>query len=189
MAGSHRAGSESFRLSSQKVTRSCAQTARTRRAGGGRAPAAPLEHSPAPPPPQPCFPSGGGAEKKRGWGSPAHGAVYPLRRVAFCFWLLSNGLLSMPVPLYGGLALLTTGAFTLFSIFAFASISSVQLCPLRLGSSTLTTHYGAAFWVTLATGEDRGGRFREAGAGTGFILVCALQSTKRVHTYYLISSS
>ena len=78
----------------------------------------------------------------------------PLRRVAFCFWLLSNGLLSMPVPLYGGLALLTTGAFTLFSIFAFASISSVQLCPLRLGSATLTTHYGAAFWVTLATGED-----------------------------------
>ncbi|XP_058593868.1 dual oxidase maturation factor 2 isoform X2 [Neofelis nebulosa] len=72
--------------------------------------------------------------------------------VAFCFWLLSNGLLSMPVPLYGGLALLTTGAFTLFSIFAFASISSVQLCPLRLGSATLTTHYGAAFWVTLATG-------------------------------------
>ncbi|XP_008682215.1 dual oxidase maturation factor 2 isoform X2 [Ursus maritimus] len=72
--------------------------------------------------------------------------------VAFCFWLLSNALLSMPVPLYGGLALLTTGAFTLFSIFAFASISSVPLCPLRLGSSTLTTHYGAAFWVTLATG-------------------------------------
>lgn len=72
--------------------------------------------------------------------------------VAFCFWLLSNVLLSMPVPLYGGLALLTTGAFTLFSIFAFATISSVPLCPLRLGSSMLTTHYGAAFWVTLATG-------------------------------------
>uniref|UniRef100_G1L641 Uncharacterized protein n=1 Tax=Ailuropoda melanoleuca TaxID=9646 RepID=G1L641_AILME len=72
--------------------------------------------------------------------------------MAFCFWLLSNALLSMPVPLYGGLALLTTGAFTLFSIFAFASISSVPLCPLCLGSSTLTTHYGAAFWITLATG-------------------------------------
>ncbi|XP_004408737.1 PREDICTED: dual oxidase maturation factor 2 [Odobenus rosmarus divergens] len=72
--------------------------------------------------------------------------------VAFCFWLLSNALLSMPVPLYGGLALMTTGTFTLFSIFAFASISSVPLCPLRLGSSTLITHYGAAFWVTLATG-------------------------------------
>lgn len=102
----------------------------------------------------PAFLLGWGTEGERGWGNPAHSAVGPLRRVAFCFWLLSNGLLSMPVPLYGGLALLTTGAFTLFSIFAFASISSVQLCPLRLGSATLTTHYGAAFWVTLATGED-----------------------------------
>uniref|UniRef100_A0AC11BII6 Dual oxidase maturation factor 2 n=1 Tax=Ovis aries TaxID=9940 RepID=A0AC11BII6_SHEEP len=72
--------------------------------------------------------------------------------VAFCFWLLSNMLLSMPVPHYGGLALLTTGAFALFSVFAFASISSVPLCQLRLGSSELTTHYGAAFWITLATG-------------------------------------
>ncbi|XP_003791895.1 dual oxidase maturation factor 2 [Otolemur garnettii] len=72
--------------------------------------------------------------------------------VAFCFWLLSNVLLSTPAPLYGGLALLITGAFALFAVFAFASISSVQLCPLRLGSSALTAHYGAAFWVTLATG-------------------------------------
>lgn len=84
---------------------------------------------------------------QRGWG--------PLRRTAFCFWLLSNLLLSMPVPHYGGLALLITGAFALFSVFAFASISSVPLCQLRLGSSELTTHYGAAFWITLATGEDR----------------------------------
>ncbi|KAM8780812.1 dual oxidase maturation factor 2 [Rhynchonycteris naso] len=72
--------------------------------------------------------------------------------VAFCLWLLSNALLFMPVPLYGGLALLATGAFALFSVFAFASISSVPLCPLRLGSSALSSHYGAAFWVTLATG-------------------------------------
>ncbi|XP_026940007.1 dual oxidase maturation factor 2 [Sagmatias obliquidens] len=72
--------------------------------------------------------------------------------VAFCFWLLSNVLLSMPAPHYGGLALLITGAFALFSVFAFASISSVSLCQLRLGSSELTTHYGAAFWITLATG-------------------------------------
>ncbi|TEA28762.1 hypothetical protein DBR06_SOUSAS24510019 [Sousa chinensis] len=71
--------------------------------------------------------------------------------VAFCFWLLSNVLLSMPAPHYGGLALLITGAFVLFSVFAFASISSVSLCQLRLGSSELTTHYGAAFWITLAT--------------------------------------
>nr|XP_026247889.1 dual oxidase maturation factor 2 [Urocitellus parryii] len=72
--------------------------------------------------------------------------------VAFCFWILSNVLLSMPAPLYGGLALLTTGAFTLFAVFAFASVSSVPLCRFRLGSSTLMPHYGAAFWVTLATG-------------------------------------
>ncbi|XP_045384184.1 dual oxidase maturation factor 2 [Lemur catta] len=72
--------------------------------------------------------------------------------VAFCSWLLSNVLLSMPAPLYGGLALLTTGAFALFAVFAFASVSSAPLCPLRLGASALTAHYGAAFWVTLATG-------------------------------------
>ncbi|XP_004466823.1 dual oxidase maturation factor 2 [Dasypus novemcinctus] len=72
--------------------------------------------------------------------------------VAFCLWLLSNVLLSMPVPLYGGLALLTTGAFALFAVFAFASVSTVPLCPLRLGSAELTTGYGVAFWVTLATG-------------------------------------
>lgn len=77
------------------------------------------------------------------------------RRAAFCLWLLSNALLSMPVPLYGGLALLATGVFVLFSVLVFASVSSVPLCPLRLGSSALTTHYGAAFWVTLATGKDR----------------------------------
>lgn len=72
--------------------------------------------------------------------------------VAFCLWLLSNVLLSMPVPLYGGLALLATGAFALFSVLAFVSISRAPLCPLHLGSSALTSHYGAAFWVTLATG-------------------------------------
>ncbi|KAM9646707.1 dual oxidase maturation factor 2 [Trichechus inunguis] len=72
--------------------------------------------------------------------------------VAFCLWLLSNALLSMPVPLHGGLALLTTGASALFAVFTFASISSAPFCPLRLGSATLTAHYGAAFWVTLAIG-------------------------------------
>lgn len=72
--------------------------------------------------------------------------------VAFCFWIIANALLSMPAPLYGGLALLTTGAFTLFSVFAFASISSVPLCHFRLGSAALMPHYGASFWVTLATG-------------------------------------
>ncbi|XP_004687899.1 PREDICTED: dual oxidase maturation factor 2 [Condylura cristata] len=72
--------------------------------------------------------------------------------VALCFWILSNALLTMPAPFYGGLALLVTGAFALFSVFAFASISSVPLCPIHLGTSALTTHYGVAFWITLATG-------------------------------------
>ncbi|XP_070260875.1 dual oxidase maturation factor 2 [Myotis yumanensis] len=72
--------------------------------------------------------------------------------VAFCLWLLSNALLSMPVPLYGGLALLATGAFAIFAVLSFVSIASVPLCPLYLGSSAITSHYGAAFWVTLATG-------------------------------------
>ncbi|EHB07931.1 Dual oxidase maturation factor 2 [Heterocephalus glaber] len=72
--------------------------------------------------------------------------------VAFCFWVLANALLSMPAPLYGGLALLVTGAFALFAVFSFASVSSVPLCPFRLGSAALTPGYGAAFWITLATG-------------------------------------
>ncbi|KFO29691.1 Dual oxidase maturation factor 2 [Fukomys damarensis] len=66
--------------------------------------------------------------------------------------LCSNALLSMPAPLYGGLALLVTGAFALFAVFAFASVSSVPFCPFRLGSAALTPGYGAAFWVTLAIG-------------------------------------
>ncbi|KAM9063347.1 dual oxidase maturation factor 2-like isoform 4-T4 [Sarcophilus harrisii] len=31
----------------------------------------------------------------------------------------------------------------------------VPLCPIRLGSEVLTTHYGAAFWTTLATASLR----------------------------------
>lgn len=84
----------------------------------------------------------------------------------------------MPVPLYGGLALLATGAFALFSVLAFASISSVPLCPLHLGSSAITSHYGAAFWVTLATGEDPGMGPGRLGIETGFIPVRAFQFTK-----------
>lgn len=109
---------------------------------------------------------GGRGREGRHWGQlslglPLHlqqsrsAALVP-RRVAFCFWIIANALLFMPAPLYGGLALLTTSAFTLFSVFAFASISSVPLCPFRLGSAALTPHYGASFWVTLATGEYRG---------------------------------
>lgn len=87
-------------------------------------------------------------------GSPRAASVPA--RVAFCFWIIANALLSMPTPLYGGLALLTTSAFTLFAVFAFASVSSVPLCPFRLGSAAFTPRYGASFWVTLATGEYQG---------------------------------
>ncbi|XP_072480349.1 dual oxidase maturation factor 2 [Notamacropus eugenii] len=72
--------------------------------------------------------------------------------VAFCFWLLSNALLSMPAPLYGGFSLLIAGAFVFFSIFSFLTISTVPLCRIRLGSEFLTLYYGAAFWTTVATG-------------------------------------
>ncbi|XP_027726037.1 dual oxidase maturation factor 2 [Vombatus ursinus] len=72
--------------------------------------------------------------------------------VAFCFWLLSNVLLSMPAPLYGGFSLLIAGAFVFFSVFAFATISTVPLCPIRLGSEFLSPSYGASFWTTVATG-------------------------------------
>ncbi|XP_069845534.1 dual oxidase maturation factor 2-like [Dipodomys merriami] len=72
--------------------------------------------------------------------------------VAFCFWIVANALLSTPAALYGGLALLATGAFALFAVFAFASVSSVPLCTFRPGSAALTPRYGASFWVTLATG-------------------------------------
>jgi dual oxidase maturation factor 2 len=100
--------------------------------------------------------------------------------VAFCFWIIANALLCMPAPLYGGLALLTTSAFTLFSVFAFASISTVPLCQFRLGSAALTPHYGAAFWVTLATGEDQGAGDRVLGVETDLYRVCAFQLTKWV---------
>lgn len=80
------------------------------------------------------------------------------RRVAFCFWIISNVLLFMPVPLYGGLVLLVTGGFALLAVFSFASISSVPLCRFRLGSAALTPGYGTAFWLTLATGENRAER-------------------------------
>lgn len=54
----------------------------------------------------------------------------------------------------------------------------MPLCPLRLGSSMLTTHYGASFWVILATGEDQGVDSGRLGVGTGFILRYLFPFTK-----------
>lgn len=99
----------------------------------------------------PAFP-GGCPTPPAGNPSSCRAALVPLR-VAFCFWIIANALLAMPAPLYGGLALLVTSAFTLLAVFAFASISSVPLCHFHLGTAALTPHYGSSFWLTLATGE------------------------------------
>lgn len=77
-----------------------------------------------------------------------------LSRVAFLCWLLANVMLSMPVLVYGGRMLLATGLSQLLGLLFFSMATSVTPpCPLRLGTSTLHTHRGPAFWVTLTTGE------------------------------------
>ncbi|XP_060030565.1 dual oxidase maturation factor 1 isoform X3 [Erinaceus europaeus] len=73
--------------------------------------------------------------------------------VAFICWLLANVMLSMPVLVYGGHMLLATGLFQLLALFFFSMATSLTPpCPLHLGTETLHTHCGPAFWVTLATG-------------------------------------
>ncbi|XP_074091415.1 dual oxidase maturation factor 1 isoform X2 [Macrotis lagotis] len=73
--------------------------------------------------------------------------------VAFLCWLLSNVLFSMPALVYGGHMLLATGIFLLLSIFFFSTATTlIPMCPLRLGSASLHTRHGPAFWITLATG-------------------------------------
>uniref|UniRef100_A0A8C4TFP4 Dual oxidase maturation factor 2 n=1 Tax=Erpetoichthys calabaricus TaxID=27687 RepID=A0A8C4TFP4_ERPCA len=71
---------------------------------------------------------------------------------AFCCWLISNVLLSMPVILYGGYMLVTTGTFMIFSLISFSTIWNVPSCVISLGSVALNTNYGGSFWLTLATG-------------------------------------
>lgn len=73
--------------------------------------------------------------------------------VAFLCWLLANVMLSMPVLVYGGHMLLATGIFQLLGLLFFSMATSVTPpCPLRLGTATLPTHRGPAFWITLTTG-------------------------------------
>lgn len=77
-----------------------------------------------------------------------------LSRVAFLCWLLANVMLSMPVLVYGGHMLLATGIFQLLGLLFFSMTTSLTPpCPLRLGTATLPTHRGPAFWITLTTGE------------------------------------
>ncbi|KAM6119235.1 dual oxidase maturation factor 2 [Pterocles gutturalis] len=72
--------------------------------------------------------------------------------VAFCTWLISNILFSMPVLVYGGYMLLVTGAFMIFSLLSFFTVRNSPLCPIQFGTTTLRTGYGGSFWLTLAIG-------------------------------------
>ncbi|KFQ48431.1 Dual oxidase maturation factor 2, partial [Nestor notabilis] len=72
--------------------------------------------------------------------------------VAFCTWLISNMLFSMPVLVYGGYMLLVTGAFMIFSLLSFSTVRNFPMCLIQFGTATLHTGYGGSFWLTLATG-------------------------------------
>uniref|UniRef100_A0A8C7C4X3 Dual oxidase maturation factor 1 n=1 Tax=Neovison vison TaxID=452646 RepID=A0A8C7C4X3_NEOVI len=73
--------------------------------------------------------------------------------VAFLCWLLANVMLSMPVLVYGGHMVLATGIFQLLGLLFFSTATSLASpCALRLGTATLHTHRGPAFWLTLTTG-------------------------------------
>ncbi|XP_058012576.1 dual oxidase maturation factor 2 [Ahaetulla prasina] len=71
--------------------------------------------------------------------------------VAFCAWLISNILFSMPVPVYGGFMLLVTGAFLIFALLSFSTGRNAW-CAIQFGLASLKLAYGASFWLTLATG-------------------------------------
>lgn len=72
--------------------------------------------------------------------------------MAFCTWLVSILLFSMPILLYGGYMLLLTAALMLFSLLFFFTARSTAKCPIRFGTAALKTDYGGSFWLTLATG-------------------------------------
>ncbi|XP_051484726.1 dual oxidase maturation factor 2 [Apus apus] len=72
--------------------------------------------------------------------------------VAFCTWLISNMLFSMPVLVYGGYMLLVTGAFMIFSLLSFSTVRNSLVCPIHFGTAVLRTGYGGSFWLTLAIG-------------------------------------
>uniref|UniRef100_A0A672US17 Dual oxidase maturation factor 1 n=1 Tax=Strigops habroptila TaxID=2489341 RepID=A0A672US17_STRHB len=73
--------------------------------------------------------------------------------MAFCTWLISILLFSMPILLYGGYMLLLTAVLMLFSLLFFFTARSTAKCPIRFGTASLKTDYGGSFWLTLATGE------------------------------------
>ncbi|NXQ68148.1 DOXA2 factor, partial [Quiscalus mexicanus] len=72
--------------------------------------------------------------------------------VAFCTWVISNILLSMPALVYGGYMLLATGAFMIFSLLSFSTVRNSPMCLIQIGTSTLHVAYGGSFWLMLAIG-------------------------------------
>uniref|UniRef100_A0A8B9Z7T8 DOXA1 factor n=1 Tax=Buteo japonicus TaxID=224669 RepID=A0A8B9Z7T8_9AVES len=72
--------------------------------------------------------------------------------MAFCTWLISILLFSMPILLYGGYMLLLTATLMLFSLLFFFTVRSAPKCPIQFGPASLKTDYGGSFWLTLATG-------------------------------------
>ncbi|NXW54643.1 DOXA1 factor, partial [Eurystomus gularis] len=72
--------------------------------------------------------------------------------MAFCTWLISILLFSMPITLYGGYTLLLTAALMLFSLLFFFTARNTPKCPIQFGPASLKTDYGGSFWLTLATG-------------------------------------
>ncbi|NXY78174.1 DOXA1 factor, partial [Glareola pratincola] len=72
--------------------------------------------------------------------------------MAFCTWLISILLFSMPILLYGGYMLLLTATLMLFSLLFFFTARNTLKCPIQFGPASLKTDYGGSFWLTLATG-------------------------------------
>ncbi|NWX18099.1 DOXA1 factor, partial [Aegotheles bennettii] len=72
--------------------------------------------------------------------------------MAFCTWLISILLFSMPILLYGGYMLLLTATLMLFSLLFFFTVRNTPKCPIQFGPASLQTDYGGSFWLTLATG-------------------------------------
>uniref|UniRef100_A0A8C3GEQ2 Dual oxidase maturation factor 2 n=1 Tax=Cairina moschata TaxID=8855 RepID=A0A8C3GEQ2_CAIMO len=72
--------------------------------------------------------------------------------VAFCTWLISNMLFSMPVLIYGGYMVLTTGVFMIFSLLSFSTVRNSLICPIQFGTASLLIDYGGSFWLTLVIG-------------------------------------
>ncbi|NXX84900.1 DOXA1 factor, partial [Urocolius indicus] len=72
--------------------------------------------------------------------------------MAFCTWLVSILLFSMPILLYGGYMLLLTAALMLFSLLFFFTARNTLKCPIQFGPASLKTDYGESFWLTLVTG-------------------------------------